>query len=358
MTTATIIGGGTIRIAMLPSSPEVKLAQAAIASIYNGKPTNVITSMATLPDPDKFNVYNPNAVMGKSYNLDPNAEVLVVGPKSGSGTPGTVSPGITINGHAGTEILFGDASNDTINAAGGSGTIFAGNGRNVINVAGGGGPLDIVTGTNMDTVNMYGGVVTIQAFGKDTVNILSGANTVTSDSSLKINIDPTASATLLISGNDTISYGSGTDTVLQKGTATVMAASGGIRVTEGAGADTTKVGSLSATLMGGSGASSMVGGTSSNLFEGGGGHDTMVANKAATATNLFQFTNGVGGGYTIQNFVNGSHDHIHLVGYGSSNISDISSQSVVAGNLQVDLTDGTHLTLVGYTHLLTNSNFI
>ena len=79
----------------------------------------------------------------------------------------------------------------------------------------------------------------------------------------------------------------------------------------------------SATLMGGTGTASLVGGSKTNLFIGGGGHDTMVANVAA-ATNVFSFTDHVGGSFTIDNFASttGHVDHIKLVGYSMTEVTN------------------------------------
>jgi len=363
MTTASIAGGGVVRVGQSLASPEIALALAAIKSLYNGGGYThdyISTSNPQVVDtttPNTFNVYNPSPASSETttptFTLNASSQVLFEGISQPSGKP--VADGAILVGHAGPELIISDNSPDVIDSGGGSGTVISGSGADTVNASGG--PLDIVTGSGKDTVNLTGGVFTVQAYGKDTVNITSGANTVTSASNLLINVSASATASLMLSGNDTISYGSSSDTVKTLGSATVVGTSSGVQVTEGSGLDTTRVGTLAATLIGGTGASSLVGGSLANLFEGGGGGDTMVASKAAGALNTFQFTQGVGGSYTIQNFVNGSHDHIHLVGYGSSNITDISSQNIVGGNLDVTLSDGAQLTLVGYSHLLTNGNF-
>ena len=92
----------------------------------------------------------------------------------------------------------------------------------------------------------------------------------------------------------------------------------------------------------------MVGGSVSNVFHGGVGQDTMVGNLSATS-NLFSFDSTQHGGtHTIDNFVGGLGE-LKLVGYTSADV--LGHASVVGGNTVISLTDGTTITLVGYTHL-------
>lgn len=363
--TATIIGGGQVSLSL--NSSQAALAQAALAAAGAGySQGDVLTSLTAPPIAGDFNVYNilatnrgragdeaddenDNKGHGRTYTLDPGGQALVLTGRSDA----------IIVGHTGQELLIGNAGADTINAAGGSGTVITGSGHNVIDLnkhGQAGGSLTIDTGKGSDTVNLWGGAATISAEhgGKVQVNVLAGANTVVGN----LNIDLKAGAQLVTNGNDTISFGSGADTVVDVGTATVTAGHGGkVTVIAGSGANSVAAGSGHSTLLGGSGAdtfrggdgvSSMVGGSSANVFIGGEGKDTMVANLSA-ASNLFTFDkNQDGGTHTIDNFVAGQ-DHLKLVGYTTADA--LNHAHVAGGNTVIDFSDGTSITLVGYSHL-------
>jgi Ca2+-binding RTX toxin-like protein len=385
MTSASIIGGGYVKEVL--SAAELKLVQAALASAAGTKTVHILnsTSAAAITGTlgGDYNVYNPSATSGAVYNLPTDGDVIIVGGPVPAG--GKVTGGVTINGHAGQEILVGELSNNTFNANGGSGYVFAGSGANVINtnvVGLAGGPLDIVTGAGKDVINTWGGAITVAAAGVDTVNVLAGSNTIVGSGTLAVTVSAGASATvdlttagatdaikgdatidlnhinayrLTLNGNDTISFGSSSDTITSKGTATVQSSSSGVTVSAG-GSDSAAVGTTAATLIAGSGASTLAGGTASNVFMGGKGKDTLIANTGASS-NLFDFTNTTPGGkHTITNFVTGQ-DHIHLVGYTAGDVATaLANAHLVGGNTVTNLADGTTITLTGYNHL-TASDF-
>lgn len=348
--TATIIGGGQVTLSL--NASQAALAQAALAAAGAGYSQGaVLTALTAAPIAGDFNVYNIVADPGHTDKLKLGGQALVLTGKEDA----------KIVGHSGQELLIGNAGADSINAAGGSGTIITGAGDNVIdmNKSGeAGGAQKIFTGKGSDTINMWGGSATVSAEhgGKVRVNVLAGDNTVTGNLHIKLH----AGANLVTNGNDTISFGSGSDTVVEVGMATVTAGHGGrVTVSAGSGANSVAAGSGASTLLGGSGAdtfkggagtSFMVGGSSANVFIGGEGHDTMVANLGA-ASNLFAFSSHHdegGGTHTIDNFVTGQ-DHLELVGYTTANA--LHHAHVVGGNTVIDFSDGTKITLVGYSHL-------
>lgn len=216
--------------------------------------------------------------------------------------------------------------------------------------------VNIISSANLN-ITAGGNNVTAASSGDVTVHVPApGPDTITGNA--KVVLTPGGTYNLDLSGNDTISFGTGNDTILTAGAATVMASSTGVVVMAGAGAETTNVGSSAATLLGGTGAASLIGGSGGNLFVGGGA-DTLVANMKAPS-NVFSFTDGVRGAYTIDNFTSstaGHVDQIKLVGYGMNEVANaLANETVSGGNTSIQLTDGTHITLVGYTNL-TASDF-
>jgi hypothetical protein len=122
------------------------------------------------------------------------------------------------------------------------------------------------------------------------------------------------------------------------------------------------VGSGNATLSGGggvnvfhagSGSTSMSGGGGSqDTFAGGSGFDTMDAQGAKSAVFQFNASNH-GGTHTIDNFKSGP-DKLQLSGYDTTTV--LANAQVIGGNTVLNLSDGTTITLQGFTHL-TASDF-
>jgi hypothetical protein len=116
------------------------------------------------------------------------------------------------------------------------------------------------------------------------------------------------------------------------------------------------------TFFAGSGNSSLIGGSGSdalneaelpsalspffeaNLFEASGGSTTMVG---GAGVNDFQFTSGhAGGSDLIQNW--NSNDQLQFFSYGGD---PITSEAVSGGSTLIALSDGTRITLAGFTNL-------
>jgi hypothetical protein len=287
MTSATIVGGGTITIGI--SQAFVPLLQQALATAAGSKAVNIATSMSQGPIAGDYNVYNPVAgpPAGQTFTLPTGADAIILGD---NGVIGGLVPAPTLNGHAGAEILAGDISNDTINAKGGYGSIFTDGGSNVVqlNDAGLAGAAQgsmIYLGKGNDTVNMWGGSATVTALGVTTVNLISGNNNVVGTTALKVNATGGAdTVTTAASGGSNVSVSGGIDLVLN--------GNNGDSVSVGTGANTVEAfgGNLNVVT---SGSSAVL-----NL-KAAGPSDTVTGNATINLTHANAHTLALNGADTI-----------------------------------------------------------
>jgi hypothetical protein len=225
---------------------------------------------------------------GETITLAPKVQGIVL-----SGSVGAAILGHAANGYAATELLVGNAGNDTIWAGGGSGTIISGSGGNVIHASHGN---VLVSSGGGDSIFTGRGNSTVQAYGSATVH--AGAGTTTF-------ID------LGMAGDrDKVHGGSGT-TIMESGL----------------GGD---------TFVGGSGQTQM--------------YDTGAGNVA------FQFDRGLDGTDLVYGFNSSAGDYIRITANTFTANGMLNHQTLVGGNTVVNLADGTSITFIGIT-ALTQSDF-
>ena len=317
MPVATIPGG--IQFALNPT--EELLARQALAAASAGKTFNVFTTMTTPPVAGDYNLYNVSPASGKGVNLPGGADALVF---YGSNTA-------LLRGAGGSsEILVGNAGNDTINALGGSGSIFAGDGANNIqlnNSGGAGGAEVIYTGTGADTIRMWGGSVFITGQGSDYVNVNGAANTVVGLTALNVTISDDGANVVDVTGASTVNVlGHGTNDTISTGS------SGGAAINFGPGGAGNAV-----TLDGHAG-------DTVNIYSGSNtitatGDESFNVTRANNTLNLDGGTHVIGAFKTTINLSDGGADTV--TGPATVNITDGQAYTVVlSGNDTISFGSG------------------
>lgn len=230
---------------------------------------------------------------------------------------------LAFTGGAGSSTLLGNAAG-SLSVTGGSGTLLAV----------GYGATRFQGGSGAATVAAFGGSATIQAGAGGGVFLggPGGHNILTGGS---------GNAVLFGGGDgDVLTAGSGSGDVLVAGT--------GAETLTGAGTG---------------GAHSFYAGAGPNLIVVGSGQSMILTSTGAatlaagTGLNLFAFANGNHPGVTIQGF-NAGLDYIGLQGFASGEAATALAGATTAGGSEsLTLSDGTHITLVGFTGL-TSANFL
>ena len=230
-----------------------------------------------------------------------------------SGVGGLAGQSDTINGGAGTDLVFEGAKNFTFNGGSGASTVISGTGSDTISIGSGGG--------------IYGGGT---AGNNKITTGLTGNSTIFGGGSGDV-------LTAVGSGNNLLAAGSGNETL-------TGATSTGNNIFFG--------GTGSTSIQGGPGNDVIVVGQGSSTVDGGAGADLIgvVSGRAGGTVLVNGFRPGVDG------------DRFTLQGYSASTLASALSgiQAVTVNGLasqQISLTDGTKITFAGVTNLSAN-NFI
>ena len=342
----SVVGGLYATVSLDPT--EVAAAQAALKTAGKSfTSSEVHSALNQTPAKAALNVYDINAVAGKTYTQLAGEQVIIL--------EGSASATLTGLANAKGNLLIGNQGDDTINATGGTGTIIVGDGNNHINITGGSETVVTGKGTSFDTVVLNGGDLTIGGAAHKTVSVTGGSDTISSPGAVNIVITKAAALELL----------NGNDTVTASDSATVIGGASSVKF-HGGTASKVVAGSGHETMLGGTGASqffaskykagtdSMVGGSGTNLFVGGKGHDTMVSGfSKGSKSDIFEFQSSVAGGtHTITGY-NASKDQIDLQGYKSTQVTLTHS----GGNTLITLSDGTHITVKAATISLGQLHF-
>ena len=303
----------------------------------------------------------------------------------------TTTANITGPGDSNVQVIAG-SGNLTFNPALGSGTLIAGDGNDnftVSSVSSGawniylgdgadtvkvlnGGNDTISTGVGHDSLLLGSGNSTVSTSGTDTITGTTGAETVTASGTDLVYGGASRLNFLSTAGGATVYGGTGSDTVTGStgpdyfqggsggnnsltagsGAATLIGGGSGDQLfANGAGAQILYAGSGNETLTGSSASGAQ------DTFVGSGGASSVVASQSATK-NVFAFIDGSAGGSVFVTGLNNINQvDLHLSGYGADNISDVASQNNNSGNLNIVLTDGTHITFTNVTSPLTGTNF-
>ncbi|GAN77503.1 beta strand repeat-containing protein [Acidisphaera rubrifaciens] len=244
--------------------------------------------------------------------------------------------------------------NDTV-IANGSGSIDAGAGTNVISISGSAGTSNILfsDGTG-DTITAGAGAATVGETGTKSTIFMGTTSGLYADG---------GSGDTIVGSNAYVNqtvYGNGGDVVFGgNNTLTFVGGVGGSTIVGGvkdtlfgvSGGDINYYSSTSsATLVAGAGSETLNagGGTQGDMLIGGAGSTTMFA---GTGADSLAFFNGTSGGTDLVNGFN-SQDQIDLVNYGGA------APTVMAagGSTTINLSDGTKITLSGFTS--SNTSYI
>ncbi len=226
----------------------------------------------------------------------------------------------------------GGGVNQTVTLVGGSATVTGGAGVQ---------PLGVTTGANTGTSVLLGGsTVQVSSHGADTI-FAGGAGS-------------TAKITGLAGSTDSIQGGAGSLGYTNNGGKLVfVGGSGNATLHGGSGTMSVTAGSGNTTLFGGTGAFCFTAGSGNAVVNEVSGADSVTFGSGATSvtggsgTDLFTFVAGQAGNDVIRNFST-LHDTLSFQGFTGD---PVKSQSVMGGSTQVTLSDGTHVTFAGVSHL-------
>jgi hypothetical protein len=270
-----------------------------------------------------------------------------VGSETVVGNSGTLTNIIDQNGGAGSMIFAGAGSTNLILASGVT-TLLGNAGGTVAATLAGGGLVDIAYGQTSITADEYtgygpgGGAMTILGVG--------GALTVNGGYGLFLGA-PGGNNHITIVGGTVFAGGAGdvlTATNQQGGDVTFVAAAGAETINAAGSRNTVLV-------YGGSGPELIKASDVSTTVQVGTGATTFVGGNAGLA--LLQFVAGNATTVEIQNF-QPSIDYLQLAGFAPGEAATaLAGATTSAGSEHLTLSDGTHITLAGFTGL-TASSFI
>jgi len=270
---------------------------------------------------------------------------------------------------SGTIVTGGGDANITITRHDhGNWLIATGSGDDHINALGDGADT-IMAGTGKNTIQLGAGTYSVVSAGTDRIFAGAGAETITASQSIYIDAGHSslnfvngsgASTVLGGTGSVTIDGGSGGG-VFKGGTAgdNLMAAGTGAATLFGAGNGDLLIaqGSTAQLLHAGLGNETLNGAaaTGGNVYDASAGNTTILA---GAGSDTFLFVKGNAGGRDlIIDFTSGP-DKIALSGYGSTEItSAITGQTMSAGSVDLQLSDGTRIKLSGLGHAVTSTDF-
>ncbi|MCX7380189.1 MAG: hypothetical protein NT133_01960 [Alphaproteobacteria bacterium] len=311
-----------------------------------------------------------------TINAAANNPVAFFGPGStvfngGTGKATVVSTvgHATINGHGGTQIWLG-SGDDVVNSTGadtiigGSGMasvlasagdsfVFAGTGS--IDITGGSGATTVL-GSAIGTATLHGGSGSLIALASNAMVYSggSGAGTIAAFGG-SVTVNGGAGSGVYLggpAGHNEIHGGAGQSIILGGGDGDVLTAGTGAGdvIQAGSGAETINA-------AGTPGAHKLYAGTGSDvILTGSGNTNVLMSTGAATiiagsGLDLFAFTAGNHPNVTIQNF-SAASDYLSFIGFPGTEKADALAGAITSGGSEtLILSDGTHITLQGFTGL-------
>ena len=381
----------------------------ALASTFASSIPSLVTQLVSTPSTfytlapgSSFLVVEDNLGFAGIIGKNGSSNVLVgdgtsfayFGPTSGSASGSIV-------GGSGNDVFSSGIGNDTVALGGGSNFVFDNAGiidsaGNNDTVEGGSGAVIVtITGSNSYAKDEHlGGSMTVHDESGTNTTVFSGNNTVVYGASV-------SGTTIDVGGNTTVFAGSGGTTFLQSAGAFVLNGSAGETdniTVSGGGPDTlygasgavinltstipgnvfvandpthTVGGAVSLNGANASGGNQFWAGSGNATLIGGAGTDTMVAGHGAStltggsgASNYFDLFASNGGSntnVTITDFGAAAGNKITLFNYGASQVAAAIAESQVqtgTGQTVLNLSDGTKITLQGYTGGLNSSNLL
>ncbi len=263
---------------------------------------------------------------------------------------------------AGTALVTSTGA-DTVIAGPGAATIAASGDALVF---GADGPLHFTGGSGAPTVIGGSGGATIQggsgpmlalAYGPAAFTAAGGATTVAGFGASGITITGGSGPGLFVGapgGHNAITTGTGPATILGGGDGDLLTATSTAIIVAGPGAETINAGTSSAptNIFGGSGAAVIRLGSGLSEVLAGPGSATVIA---GTGTDILAFAQGTAGTTIVQGF-NPLHDAIGLLGYAPGEpAAALAGARTAGGSETLTLSDGTHITLLGFTGLTVGS---
>jgi Ca2+-binding RTX toxin-like protein len=386
------------------------LANAALAQRIADALRNGVDNKTILPVDNKFGP-PPSLPTGVTGEFIQSVQGVTLLPQGYMDVVNTAKTGaIYGSGDPNEQVLSGGQGNLTFFATGGSGTVAAGGGNNYVSIpttdaggwlvaTGNGNDTILALGRGNDTISAGGGSNVIQVGAGNTFIGSAGADTILASTGSETITAVDAKATDVVFGNAsnvffvggagaTVFGGTGSDTVfggtgpnllfggsagnnfLQagQGPATLYGGGNNDQLYTGgsgpqelhaAGGNATLFGAFSSgndSFYGGSGTDQVFGNGVDNTFVAGAGAATVTA--IASASNLFEFTDGQAGGTELVGGLTAAAQvHIALTGYGANEAANaVAGQTTNGSSVTITLSDNTKVTFENITHL-TSGNF-
>ncbi len=255
---------------------------------------------------------------------------------TGRATVVSGSGAATINAAGGTQIWLGSGpavvnstGSDMVIGAAGASTLHGGNGLVALSF----GATDFIGGSGAATVAGFAGALTVAAGGGGLfLGAPGGHNVITGGSSPSTIFGGGAGDVLRAGtgGGDVIVAGAGAETI------SAAAATGATWIYAGSGPDLISTGTGATSVLLGTGAATIL---------------------AGSGLGLFAVSHGSHSSVTIGNF-SPSADYLSLAGFPAGEAAAaLTGATITAGDETLTLSDGTHITLLGFTGL-TAANFL
>ncbi len=344
----------------------------------DGKP-NIVTGVNGTIVTD-YNAFSPSSTVDASISQAQQLASYARYDVSVASTVALLAPGVfqTIT----ALVSVNDGTAHTLSPSFARELIIAGGGADAVMANGD----TIVTGEGQNTVDLVSGTNTLYSEGSDTVFVGAGSDTVTISGRTAI-VGGTAALTVFLQPNAALSLTTGTGSVSVYGGLGSGSFSGGTNghnllvggtgpttlYAGGAGDVLESSGGSSTNFYGYGGAETMtgqfsqgtnvftfdganvfaVGGSGHNYFNIGSGNNAIVA---GTGTAAFNVNNGSAGGTTFVAGFDVTKDQFTLNGYANDEVSHaLGTATVFQGSETLHLRDGTTLSFLGVTGLTTAS---
>ena len=306
-------------------------------------------------------------------------DVTFLAPQAGAGN-------FVVATGAGDDFLGASSGNDSLSGGAGRNTFYLGSGQNVVHsdgadtVVAGGGDATVIGGADAGDSGhdllVFGGagnLLVSNVAGNETIAGGTGSATLFGGAGQAELFGGHAGHNLMVSGmgDSTLIGGGANDLLFAQGSGNDVLAAGGDNATlqggsatgndlyfGGSGHVVIAAGLGNDTIVGGSGQATLFAGAGHDLiYAATGGGDIFAARGNATLVGsagreTYVFSNGGAGGTDVVFNFHAATDLVALGGFSAAQIAGaLQSQTAVNGSAVLSLSDGTHITFVGLSHV-------